>query len=286
VIFERWGDLIATFPQRRATAQEKYRAWQRAKTDAESRGQLFDQPPPADFWSLENRVRPMGLYGGMIAPLIPYAIRGTAWYQGEQNAGQKHYQASLAALIADWRLKWGEGEFPFLVVQLPNYASGNPAGEAWPRTREAQARVAATLPNVSLAVTIDQGERDSVHPLHKREVGRRLALLTLNKTYGRDIIAEGPVFRKAQFNGSHVDVQLDRAEGLHATSERVSGFELAGSDRKFAPAEAKLTGDGLTVTSPDVSVPIAVRYAWRNAPDTNLYNAAALPLAPFRSDNW
>jgi sialate O-acetylesterase len=283
-VFENWGRQVADYPRRRAAADKSLREWEAAQEAARARGETPSQWRPPDFWGREERVRPMGLYGGMVAPLIPYAIRGLAWYQGESNAGQTNYHHLLAAMIAGWRKAWREGNFPVLVVQLPNYEAEEPGGTRWAIAREQQARAVAEIPNAALAVTIDLGDPKTVHPLHKRGVGHRLALLALNRVYGQNLEAEGPTFEGLQVDGHEAIVRFTHAHGLHSKTSRIPGFEIAGSDGKFVPADARIEGEAVHVSAPEVAHPVAVRYAWRNDPETSLYNAAGLAAAPFRTD--
>ncbi len=285
-VFERWSRQVATYPQRRQAAREKLAAWQAAARDAETNHVTLAAARPPDFFSLEDRERPMGLFGGMIAPLIPYGLRGVAWYQGENNAkNPADYAGLLGALITGWRRQWGGVSLPFLVVQLPNYASGNPAGDSWARLRQAQARVARTVPNTALAVTIDVGDPQTVHPLDKRPVGHRLALLARARVYGEAVEAEGPTFSSAAVDGAGLRVRFTHATGLQGLGAKIPGFEIAGADRRFVPGEVRLQGDdSVWIGSAAVPAPVAVRYAWCNAPETGLVNAAGLPAAPFNSD--
>jgi sialate O-acetylesterase len=232
---------------------------------------------------------PAGLFNGMIAPLIPYAIRGAAWYQGESNARKAYqYRRLLPALIKSWRKAWGEGDFQFLIVQLPNYgAHGVQADEnAWAELREAQL-MALQVPNTGLAVTIDLGEADDLHPHQKAEVGRRLALWALGTTYGGDIVYSGPLYDAMKIENSRIRLSFKHAAGgLEARRGTLRGFAIAGADKRFHWAEAVIDGNTVLVSSPEVSNPVAVRYAWGGNPDCNLYNQEGLPASPFRTDDW
>ncbi|GAB4239926.1 MAG: sialate O-acetylesterase [Acidobacteriota bacterium] len=233
---------------------------------------------------------PSGLYNAMIYPLAPYGIRGAVWYQGESNTGRAHqYYKLLTALISDWRELWGLGDFPFGIVQLANYLqiAEEPQESAWAELRESQALVAKTLPNVGLAVTIDIGEADDIHPRNKQDVGLRLALWALHDVYGRAIPFSGPVYRKAEVQGNEVRISFDHADGgLVARGGPLQGFAVAGADRVFHWGEARIEGDTVIVHSPAVPHPVAVRYAWADNPVCNLYNGAGLPAVPFRTDFW
>jgi sialate O-acetylesterase len=233
---------------------------------------------------------PAGMFNGMIAPLLPYGIRGAAWYQGEGNALQAfQYRSLLPALIQGWRQAWGQGDFPFLIVQLPNYGNRRPepSDSAWSELREAQL-MTLRVPNTGLAVTIDLGEAVNLHPLRKREVGERLALWALGTTYGRPIVYSGPLYQSMKVQGNRIRIQFSHVgPGLETRGgSELRGFAIAGSDRVFHWASARIDGDQVIVSSPDVPAPTAVRYAWGDNPDCNLYNKDGLPASPFRSDAW
>lgn len=235
---------------------------------------------------------PGGLYNGMIAPLMPLKIKGVLWYQGEQNVwegGAPEYRGALPALITDWRKQWGQGDIPFLIVQLPNFGPRvtEPTRSRWAELREAQAS-ALSLLNTAMAVTIDVGEADNVHPKNKKDVGERLALAALSTIYGKAIESHGPRFERVAFNASVASVHLSNAAGLSCKSGSApTGFTIAGEDKRFHAAEASIGPDGLvTLSNASVPRPIAVRYAWADTPDCNLVNAAGLPAQPFRSDDW
>jgi sialate O-acetylesterase len=234
---------------------------------------------------------PAGLYNGMISPLVPFAIRGAAWYQGEGNAGRSYqYRALLPALISSWRSAWELPEFPFLIVQLPNYKGRRlePTESGWAELREAQFLTWRTVRNAGLTVTIDQGEADDVHPRNKREVGRRLARWALGTTYSRKGALSGPLFERASIKGDRIRVRFTHAgRGLAASDGKpLRGFAIAGQDRIFHWAEAKLSGKEVIVWSAKVKKPIAVRYAWADNPDCNLSNREGFPASPFRTDDW
>jgi sialate O-acetylesterase len=231
---------------------------------------------------------PGSLFNGMIQPLLPYAIRGAVWYQGESNVGHAAlYAAQFPALITSWRSHFGGGDLPFLWVQLANFSPpAQGKGDAWASLREAQSK-ALRLPSTGQAVAIDIGEPGSMYPRNKREVGRRLALIAKAMVYSIPVEYSGPVFSRATPEGPALRIQFQYAgEGLTASGKPLQSFEVAGVDRVFHPAQAAIRGDTVMVRSPAVAQPVAVRYAWRNAPEANLYNGAGLPAAPFRSDDW
>ncbi len=232
---------------------------------------------------------PACLYNGMIAPIAGYALRGVVWYQGETNTAYgEHYHRVLAALITSWRDAWGQGDpstgsgqdFPFLVVQLPNFKNQR----FWPITREAQARVARELPNVGLAITIDVGESGDIHPKEKLTVAKRVAMVAKKMAYGLDVPHSGPVFRSMGVEGSKVIIRFDHlAGGLVTKGDMLEGFEVAGGDGKFVPARAAIEGETVVLSADGVATPKAVRYAWANDPKCTLYNKADLPAAPFEA---
>jgi sialate O-acetylesterase len=227
------------------------------------------------------------LFNGMIAPIIPFAIRGAIWYQGESivdanKGGIELYPQVQAALIRDWRKRWGEGDFPFYIVQL----AGQEAASNRPEVREAQATVLA-LKNTGMAVATDIGETKNVHPKNKQDVGDRLARIALANVYGRKIEFSGPAYESMKIEGSAIRVNFSHLGGGLAAKggEPLKWFEIAGADKKFVSATAKIDGDAVVVSSPEVTAPIAVRYAWVNFPDScNLFNNAGLPAAQFRTD--
>lgn len=224
---------------------------------------------------------PTSLFNGMIAPVAGYGLRGALWYQGEGNAGRpKEYQTLLPALIQEWRWHWGQGDFPFLVVQLPSTAEYD-----WPELREAQA-MAVRLPHVGLAVTIDIGDPENLHPTNKRPFGERLFLVARHVAYGEKIVWTGPVFARAEPAAGALRVHFNETGGGLVThdGQSIRGFEVRDATGAFAPAEARIDGTSVMVSSTAVTNPVAVRYAWSPNPDANLVNREGLPAAPFRSE--
>jgi len=244
--------------------------------------------PPAPPLGAANPNTPTVLFNGMIHPLLPYGIRGAIWYQGESNASRaKEYQTLFPAMISDWRQQWAQGDFPFYFVQLANFQAGTDAGfdSQWAELREAQT-MTLSLPNTGMAVIIDIGESTDIHPRNKQDVGLRLALNALAKTYGRDQVYSGPLFREARVEGNAMRLFFDYAEGGLASKGELTSFAIAGADRKFARAQAVIDGETLVVSSPAVPAPVAVRYGWAEDPICTLYNTAGLPMSPFRTDDW
>lgn len=228
---------------------------------------------------------PAQLYNGMVAPATSYSIKGVLWYQGESDsmAGRVNlYERTFADLISDWRARWQEGEFPFLYVQISSFTS-TPL-EKWGILRDAQRRV-LKLRNTAMAVTLDVGQADNVHPADKQTVGARLALAARATVYGEAVEFSGPLFRRAAPDGANLRVYFDHAAGLKASTGKLTGFELSGSDHVFHPATARVEGDALVLTADGVQQPLWVRYAWANAPEANLVNAAGLPASTFTSED-
>lgn len=234
------------------------------------------------------------LYNGMVHPLIPFAIKGAIWYQGESNAPRaEQYRTLFPALITDWRKQWGQGDFPFIWVQLPNFKQRKtePADSDWAELREAQS-MALKLPNTAQAVIIDIGEANDIHPKNKHDVGKRLALAAQRIAYGKnDVVHSGPVFDSMKIEGDQARLKFLHADGLHARGGELKGFAIAGEDKKFVDkqfvwADAKIEGDSVIVSAEGVEKPVAVRYGWADNPEVNLYNGAALPASPFRTDDF
>jgi sialate O-acetylesterase len=234
---------------------------------------------------VQDQHQPTVLFNGMINPVIPYAIRGAIWYQGESIVGNKAgvllYPHVMEALVKDWRSLWGEGNFPFYAVQLP--ALGNVSNN--PMVREGQWQL-TSLPNTAVAVTIDIGDPSDVHPHNKEPLGDRLTRIALANVYGRKIESSGPVYQSMKIEGNSIRVRFAHG-GLVAKDGPLQWFRIAGADQKFVDATARIDGDSVVVSSAEVPQPVAVRYAWDNYPlGCNLYNTAGLPAAPFRTDSW
>ena len=252
-----------------------------ARQVAEAKAQ--GKPVPKFPWHpLLNMWGPAQLWNGMIAPITPFPIRGVIWYQGESNSALERaptYERLFRTLIEDWRRQWQIGDFPFLYVQIANFVS-TPL-EDWAPIREAQRR-ALGLRNTGMAVTIDIGNPDDVHPTDKVTVGRRLALAARAITYGEQLEYSGPLYRQVTPEGDSLRVWFDHAGGLEAKGA-LTGFEVAGEDGQFAPAEAKIDGSTVVLRSATVPMPVTARYGWANSPECHLYNSAGLPASPFTS---
>ncbi len=258
---------------------------------------------PKPRWPLSpstNPRQPTVLFNGMVNPIIPFAIKGIIWYQGENNGLSTEHASEYAvlfpAMIADWRERWGQGDFPFLYVQLASYQTKQPEND-WPRLRESQ-RQALTVPETAMAVSIDIGEQFDSHPKNKVDVGKRLALAARHVAYGEDIVYSGPMVKSMHTEGTKAVLRFEHiGSGLtigvpppirmgqkpQQPSSSLQSFEIAGVEGEFFPAEAIIQGDTLVVSSPEVKAPVAVRYAWAAWPDPrpNLYNRDGLPASPF-----
>jgi sialate O-acetylesterase len=226
------------------------------------------------------------LFNGKIAPLIPYALHGVLWYQGEANTHpgkSRYYRHQLPLLVQDWRKRW-DTELPFAWVQLPNFER---SGDGWMAVREAMLQT-LRLPRTGMAIAIDIGEAKDIHPKNKQEVGHRLALWALGEVYGKKVPAtSGPLSAGHEVRGAEIVLSFKYVDGgLQAKGGPLRGFAIAGEDRQWKPAMARIEGDKIVVSSPMVKQPVAVRYAWEPAPQCNLYNDAGLPASPFRTDDW
>jgi sialate O-acetylesterase len=235
---------------------------------------------------------PTLLYNANIAPLQPYAIKGVIWYQGESNVEHAtEYADLLPALIKDWRKKWGQGDFPFLVVQLANYypEAAEPRESEWAELRASQ-MAALALPNTGIATAIDLGEANNIHPKNKQDVAARLALAARKIAYGEAVVAAGPVYQSMTIEGEKIRINLETAGDTLRSKDKygfLRGFAIAGEDKKFRWAMAYLDGNSVVVFSPHAPQPVAVRYAWSDNPGPlDLYNTGGLPALPFRTDNW
>ena len=229
------------------------------------------------------------LFNGMIAPLLPFAIKGAIWYQGESNASRpRQYQTLLPTMIRDWRAHFGVGDFPFFIVSLANYlgVQTQPSEGGWAELREAQWFASQRVPNTGIAMAIDIGDAGNIHPTNKQEVGRRLALSAEAIAYGQKLVYSGPMYRDMHIEGNRIRLSFDHVGGglMARDGGKLTGFAIAGAENNFVWADAAIDGDTLLVSSPDVPTPTAVRYDWANNPIGNLYNKEGLPAVPFRSD--
>jgi sialate O-acetylesterase len=270
----------------KADHEQALARWKTLSAKAKKEGKAAPRKPKDPVELLKRKGNVGGLFNGKIAPLIPYALRGAVWYQGEANSHPgkgPFYQYHLPLLVSDWRARWGE-EFPFAWVQLPNFSR---EGDGWSLVREAMLKT-LRLPKAGMAITVDIGDPGNIHPANKQEVGRRLSLWALGTVYGRKVPAIfGPLPAGQEIRGNEIAVAFTHTEGgLVAKDGEVKGFAVAGADKQWKPAQAKIAGDKVIVSSAEVTKPVAVRYAWAANPVCNLYNGAGLPASPFRTDDW
>ena len=281
-VTENWDKTLANYPAAKARYDQQLETWNKAVEAAKAAG---TPPPnrPGPPAGPGHQNTPGGLYNAMIAPLVPYAIRGAIWYQGESNAneaGAYRYRRLFGAMIQDWRNRWGEGDFPFLFVQLANFKS-NPY---WPVLRESQTET-LRLANTGMAVIHDIGNPKDVHPTNKQDVGLRLGLVARAIVYKQPVEYSGPMFQVATPENGAMRVYFSHSDGMRAQSgAAITGFEIAGADGKYVAADVKVDRDTLVVSSAAVASPVAVRYAWADDPVCNLVNQVGLPASSFRSD--
>jgi sialate O-acetylesterase len=278
-----------------AKAKEAYdqalTKWKEAAAKAKADGKPAPNRPQQQQSPDKSSHAPSGLYNGMIAPLVPYAIAGAIWYQGESNAGAAYeYRTLFPTMIKDWRKQFRQGDFPFLFVQLAPFMKivKEPSDSAWAELRDAQLYTTKVSPKTGMAVITDVGEENDIHPKKKEPVGARLALAARAIAYGEKIEYSGPVLEKATFeDGKAVLTFLHVGDGLATHKQELTGFTICGEDRKFHNARATITGnDTVEVTCPDVAKPVAVRFGWANYPVVNLSTKDGLPASPFRTDDW
>ena len=236
-------------------------------------------------------VIPTVLYEGMLKPIAPLSIAGAIWYQGEQNSPRGYqYRRLLPAMIADWRKLFAQGDFPFYIVSLPTFKqrSATPVdGDEWTETRESQALTAASVPNTCLAVAIDTGDPDNIHAKVKQPVGERLALCALANYYGEEVVYSGPTLKSVDHLPGAIRLNCSHADGgLIVKGTKLEEFAIAGDDRKWYWADARIEGDSVLLSSPSVPNPKEARYAWQSNPNATFFNGAGLPAGPFRTDNW
>jgi len=309
-------DILDAYPESLKKVADAVAQWEKEQAEARSEGKPFTKRRPSAGW------KPSELYNGMIAPLIPYAIKGAIWYQGESNAGRAHqYRTLFADMVTNWRKDWGQGDFPFLQVQLAPFMAikDEPGESTWAELREAQVLATKVLPKVGAVVITDVGDPKDIHPVWKKPVGERLALAARGIAYGEKIEWSGPQYRGMKVEGDRAVLRFSHVgeglAGMHVYSDQVPGadnheitaikynsekgrlnsplvgFAIAGEDRKFVWAKAVIDGDSIVVWSPQVAKPAAVRYGWADCPVVNLvcspkFGEPVLPASPFRTDDW
>jgi sialate O-acetylesterase len=268
--------------QAKAKYDQALADWQKASDQAKAENTKASKKPGAPKNPHQDQHSPCVLYNGMVAPLVPYAIRGAIWYQGESNGPTaKIYDKIMETLIKDWRQAWGQGNFPFLYVQLANYGKEDQTKVVRQKQLEN-----LSIPNTAMAVTIDIGDAKNIHPKNKQDVGLRLSLAARALAYGESIPYMGPIYDSMSVEGNSIRLKFKHIDGgLIAKGGDLKGFTVAGEDKKFVPATAKIDGEMVIVSSPDVPKPAAVRYGFEGNPAVNLYNKADLPASPFCTDN-
>ena len=309
-------DIVDAYVAQMGKLAESTAQWEKEQAQAKADGKPFTKRKPGGGW------KPSELYNGMIAPLIPYAIKGAIWYQGESNAGRAHqYRSLFVDMVKNWRNDWAQGDFTFLQVQLAPFmpVKDEPADSTWAELREAQIHATKVLPKVGAVSILDYGDPKDIHPTWKRPVGNRLALAARGIAYGEKFTWSGPEYRSGKVKGDKVVLSFNfTGDGLFGAGSRsdnvpspktsdgvtlnynlakgwinspLTGFAIAGEDRKFVWGKAEIEGDKVGVSSPLVPKPVAVRYGWADCPVVNLYcspgfQQAGLPASPFRTDNW
>lgn len=286
------AEILDPFADQQKAFNAEVEKWEKEKAELEKEGKKISRGRPWGVW------KPSELYNGMIAPLVPFAIRGAIWYQGESNAGRAYqYRTLFPDMIANWRHDFGQGDFPFLLVQLAPWdrnkkrdlaeITKEPTESDWAELREAQLLSTQVLPNVGMAVITDVGDKDDIHPAKKGPVGARLARAAKSIAYGGKGTHVGPVYEGMRVEGNKAILSFRNVgRGLVAKDGELKGFAIAGKDRKFVWATAVIEEDKVVVSSPDVDHPVAVRFGWADYPVVNLFNKDGLPASPFRTDNF
>lgn len=288
-IYKTWEQRAAVYDPVKAKAKYEtdLAAWKVEAEQAKKDNKPLPRRPQVPVEPREDRNYPANLFNGKIAPLVPFAIRGAIWYQGEANTRAETasiYGRQLELLIRDWRSRWGQGDFPFAWVQLPNYGA---PGRNWPIVREGMQQT-LRVPNTGMAITLDIGDPKDIHPTNKQDVGKRLALWALARVYDKSVPYSGPLVKKHEASEGTIRIHFDHADGgLTTRGDELKGFEIAGEDRKWHAAKAVVEGKNtVVVSSSAVKKPVAVRYAWENNPVASLFNGAGLPASPFRTEAW
>jgi sialate O-acetylesterase len=275
VILERYKSQCAAYPAAMEAFKAELEKW---KADTSKTKAAVPREPMGP----RNNKSPYKLYNGMIAPLLQYTIKGTIWYQGENNADRAfQYRRLFPAMIANWRSDFHQPHMPFYFVQISPHRSQNP------EIRDAQLHTLKTVPFTGMAVTTDNGDSLNIHPRNKKLVGERLARWALRNQYGKkDTVVSGPLYKSMITAGNKIRVSFDYAEGMHTTANSLTEFTIAAADGIFVTANALIEGKTILVWSDAITAPVAVRFAWRNIPHPDLYNKAGLPASPFRTDSW
>jgi sialate O-acetylesterase len=288
----RHADLLEAHQKRAKKYSEEVQKFRVDQAAAKAEGKVFKRRAPRKGWV------PGELYNSMIHPLLPFAMKGAIWYQGESNAGRAHeYRALFSNMIRDWRAGWNQGDFPFLAVELAPYdmrrnrtleeIARKPVDSNWGELREAQILASKVLPKVATVTITDFGTKDDIHPPMKEPVGIRLALAARGLAYGEDVISSGPSYRSHRVWGGRVTISFNHlGEGLEARAGRLTGFAIAGDDQVFVWGNAEIVGNTVVVTHPNIKKPAGVRFGWADYPVVNLWSRNGLPAHPFRTDNF
>jgi len=280
------SEILDGFEVAQKNHKEAMAVFEKEKADAQAKGENFTKRAPWQPW------RPSELYNGMIAPLIPYTIKGVIWYQGESNAGRaEQYRSLFPDMITNWRADWRQGLFPFIAVQLAPFKDikDQPGDSDWAELREAQWLATKKLKNVGMAVITDVGDPKDIHPTKKQPVGARLALQARTMAYPEEFVSSGPIYQRLINQGDKIKLVFEAntiGAGLEARGGELKGFAICGEDQKFVWAKAEIAGKAIVVSSPDVPKPVAVRYGWSDCPVVNLWNKEGLPASPFRTDDF
>jgi len=288
---EAWtsGKSLATFPGLKDSVA-RYESLQEDWEELYRAFEAKERNPKTKPVFPKQKNYPTALYNAMIAPLVPYGIKGVIWYQGENNSSRAiQYRSLFPLLIADWRNQWDNQKLPFLFVQLANFRAANPQpvfADKWALLREAQS-MALELPHTGMAVSIDIGDAKNIHPKNKQDVGKRLYLAASHIAYGTSLVYSGPMYKSMKVMDNKIELSFNHiGAGLMQKGTPLTAFEIAGADKKFHWAEATIDGNKIIVSSKNVSKPVAVRYAWSDNPAASLYNKEGLPASPFRTDDW
>lgn len=286
-ILDEYAGQVQDSPRAMAQYEAELAAWEISAVETKQAGRPAPARPSLPMGPFNFR-RPSGLYRGMVLPLVPYAIRGVIWYQGERNSPRAHqYRTLFPALIADWRKIWQQGDFPFLFVQLAPFGvpPREPHESKWAELREAQLLTSQTVPRTAMAVITDVGDQTDIHPKRKQPVGARLALAARAVAYGEKIAFRGPTYRAHEKRNDRIVISFTDVDGgLICRGDKLEGFAICGTDHKFVNAEAEIVDDHVEVHSPQILQPIAVRFGWAEFPVVNLWNKEGLPASPFRTD--
>jgi sialate O-acetylesterase len=289
-ILDEYAQQVQDSPRAMAQYHAEVAAWDKAAAEAKQAGKPAPASPrPQLPMGPFNWRRPSGLYRGMISPLVPYAMRGVIWYQGERNTPRaKQYRTLFPTLISDWRKLWQQGDFPFLFVQLAPFGAPSqvPRESLWAELREAQLLTSLSVPHTAMAVITDVGDEKDIHPKRKQAVGARLALAARAIAYGEPVAFRGPTYDRMEVRGDRVVLSFSHVgSGLVCRGDKLEGFAICGADGKYVNADAEIVGDHVEVHSPKVPAPIAVRFGWAEYPVVNLWNKDGLPASPFRTDD-